>query len=104
MSVHRYTFTHNGYAEADLAHYQALVENEEAKYIILGRERAPTTGARHLQGFLSWTNKKRFQATKLLLPPGVHIETTRGKGRTIENLMDLTHFIVSIHGEERHLL
>jgi len=81
MSVHRYTFTHNNYIEDDLDHYKALVDNHVAKYIILGREVAPGTGTRHLQGFLSWTSKKRFNATKLLLPAGVHIETTRGMGR-----------------------
>lgn len=50
----------------DLAHH--------ARYVVAGRETAPTTGTPHLQGFVYFDNPRRFSGVRKLLPPGTHIE------------------------------
>lgn len=48
-----------------------------AKYILIGKERAPGTGTLHYQGFLYWPNPRSFRATIELLA-GSHVEIARG--------------------------
>ena len=65
--VRSYIFTHNNYINTDLE------DNLDCKYIIYGKEVAPTTNTPHLQGFVSFNTVKSFkQVVKLL--PGCHIE------------------------------
>ena len=47
------------------------------KYII-GKEIAPTTLKKHLQGFLKLDKKRRFSQVIKLLPKGIHLEATLG--------------------------
>lgn len=57
----------------DLARLPAWVT-----YVVLQKERAPTTGKYHFQGYLQVDPRKRFSAVKKALPDGAHIEVARG--------------------------
>lgn len=47
-------------------------------YTIIGLETCPSTQRQHLQGYIYWSGRKRFNAVKALLPEGAHIEAARG--------------------------
>lgn len=50
----------------------------ECRYMIFGREVAPTTGQRHLQGFVTFKNALGLQTVKEKLPFGAHVEVAKG--------------------------
>lgn len=66
-------FTWNNYPET---HHQDLV-SLGSRYILYGRETAPETGTRHLQGYLYFSNAKTRTAIIRKLP-GPHYELARG--------------------------
>lgn len=50
-------------------------------YLIYGRENCPTTGARHLQGYITFTNPRDMGGVKQLLSnQTVHLEKAKGTG------------------------
>lgn len=49
------------------------------RYIIVGKEIAPTTGKMHGQGFIQFKTKRRFNTVKKTLPPGVHLSTMKAR-------------------------
>lgn len=62
----------------DLLEYK-WEEEENVKYIIIGREECPTTGKEHLQGYVELWNKKTMNKVKSILKdPAVHLEKRRG--------------------------
>jgi len=69
----KYIFTWNSPPDD----FTTLLDNVECKYIIAGREVAPTTGQPHLQGFVYYTQAKSFAAVRRHLT-GCHIEIARG--------------------------
>lgn len=78
----RWCFT---YQSATVGHDQhmtaaadAAMVNGKAIYWIFGIETAPTTGTRHLQGYLETPETVRFSAVLALLPLGCHVELARG--------------------------
>ncbi len=56
----------------------ALMTTKEAVYMIRGNEVAPTTGQRHMQGYVQFARTMRFKKVKELLPDGAHIELAKG--------------------------
>jgi len=60
-----------------LLHLFLLSEEPRVSYIIAGRERAPTTGRRHLQCFIRFVDRLSFQDVRALLPE-CHLERARG--------------------------
>ncbi len=50
----------------------------KSSYLIVGDEVAPTTHKKHWQGYAYWSNARRFEGVKKLLPDGCHIEPARG--------------------------
>lgn len=77
-----WTFTKNNYEEKDEEKVK-WIQTQGARYIVYGRETAPTTGTKHLQGYVYFTNAKSFNKVKELLPNGSHIE--KAKGTMTEN-------------------
>lgn len=69
----KWCFTLNNYSEED----QACVQAWECKYLVYGRETAPETGTRHLQGYVVFLKNARLSAVKKL-GPRCHWEVARG--------------------------
>jgi len=63
LLLFRYQFTWNNYTEADQEKVREFAANE-CKYLVFGRELAPTTGTPHLQGFFILKKKQRITQIK----------------------------------------
>lgn len=73
-SRHRsWCFTLNNYTNADCVSLDSI----SCTYVIYGKETAPTTGTRHLQGFITFSSGKTMRCVKSLLP-GCHLSVARG--------------------------
>jgi len=59
----RWIFTCNNYTEADLDYFATI----HVRFIIYGKEIAPTTGTPHLQGFVVLNSAKTVSATRKFL-------------------------------------
>jgi len=68
-------FTINNYSDNDII---SLKRNIKYRYIILGDEIAPTTGTKHIQGYVYLANAITFESLKKKLPSGTHIEQAKG--------------------------
>lgn len=66
-------FTKNNYALSDCDRLLLI----PCRYIIFGKEVAPTTGTPHLQGYISFESAKSLSAVASLLP-GCHLLVARG--------------------------
>lgn len=73
MRSRAYVFTWNNPPENAVDILRTL----DCRYIVYGRERAPSTGTQHLQGYVYWSNGKTNTAARRILP-GCHIERARG--------------------------
>ncbi|AMH87650.1 replication-associated protein [Pacific flying fox associated cyclovirus-1] len=62
-SHRRYVFTLNNYSDDDVARLQQL----EARYMVFGKEVAPTSGTKHLQGFINFGRAVRFNSARKLV-------------------------------------
>ncbi|UPW41889.1 replication associated protein [Dipodfec virus RodF1_112] len=69
-----YCFTINNYTEEDIQR----LDNIQCKYIVYGKEVAPSTGTRHLQGYIQFRNMRSFNALKNDLGNHVHLERAMG--------------------------
>lgn len=72
----RWCFTLNNYVEADIISLGQLAASDEVRYLVFGREVAPS-GTPHLQGFILFTSNHRLRATRLAIPRA-HLEVARG--------------------------
>ena len=81
MRSRRFVFTYNNYPEEynDDARLDSWLESIGAKYIIVGREVAPSTNTPHLQGYCEFANARTFARLHQLFP-GAHVESARGSG------------------------
>lgn len=68
-----FTFTINNYTDDTFRMLSLL----EAKYVIYGKEIAPSTGTPHLQGYVHFENAKTLRSTIKKLP-GAHVEVRQG--------------------------
>lgn len=56
-----YCFTINNYRKADLKHFHKLAEGlSKHRYICFGLEEAPTTGTKHIQGYIQLKDAQRL--------------------------------------------
>ena len=67
-------FTLNNYTEEDVVRLQAL--GGEVDYLIAGKE-VGTNGTPHLQGLVSFSQRKRLAQVKALLGAKPHLEVCR---------------------------
>jgi len=74
-------FTLNNYVEDDEQHLDGI----ECQYLIYGREIAPTTGTRHLQGYIHFSSEKTLRRVKAILGARYHLEARLG---TIEQAIE----------------
>lgn len=56
---------------------ESLTSNVATRYIVIGKEFAPTTGTVHWQGFVEWENAATFNQMKQRIE-GAHIEPAKG--------------------------
>lgn len=70
----RWCFTLNNYTDEDERRIQEL----ECRYIIYGREVAPDTGTKHLQGYISLNQPCTFGAIVARIGGGAHVEGAKG--------------------------
>lgn len=73
-----FCFTHNNYPNTELE------DNVDCRYIVYGKEIAPSTSTLHLQGFIYFSNAKTLSSVIKLLP-GCHVEQMKG---TIEQAIE----------------
>lgn len=73
MKFYNFCFTHNNWTEES---YADLV-SKKYKYLILGKEVAPTTLTPHLQGFVAFKNQRSLAAV-IKAFPGCHITPCNG--------------------------
>lgn len=80
----RWTFTVNNYEEEDINALKDLFDRIECAYWIIGKENAPTTGTRHLQGYFRTQSKiyrntltSRFHFSYLILANGSEWENRK---------------------------
>lgn len=74
-------FTFNNYSIIDVEHLEHIFKVNEINYI-MGFEIAPTTGMKHIQGFIS--AKKKMRPSQLKLNKKIHWEKI--KGSQLENI------------------
>ena len=77
MSKH-FVFTHNNYDAEVLQRYRDLLaDDDKFHYAVFGQEIAPTTGTRHLQGYVCFRTRTRIATVRRLFR-GAHVEIARG--------------------------
>ncbi|AXH76667.1 MAG: putative viral replication protein [Proteusivirus raitis] len=69
----RWCFTINNYIDEDINKLNAA----ECSYLVYGREVAPDTGTPHLQGFIIFSSRKRFNTVRAILGERGHYESAR---------------------------
>jgi len=69
-------FTLNNWEEEDPQRILDAVEQGIAKYVLFGKEFAPTTGTPHLQGMIIFRNKVRRGHVQETLKPGVQMHVS----------------------------
>lgn len=72
MKARAFTFTLNNYTDDDIAY----LNQHECVYIVYGKERAPTTGTPHLQGYVYYKNPRSIKAVQKLRK--WHVMQSRG--------------------------
>lgn len=71
-------FTWNNYDDVSLDVIAIVSQNDAVSYVCYGKE-VGENGTPHLQGFISFKRKKRFNAVKALLGARVHLERARAE-------------------------
>lgn len=94
--VKRIAFTLNNYDESDECRIRNLAG--DAAYLIVGRESCPTTGTKHLQGFINFNKRITFKEAKSKLGDRAHLETARGTDADNQKYCKKDGEIVIEHG------
>ena len=70
----------NNYTDEDVARLTTrFADTARVKYAVYGFEVAPTTGTRHLQGYVAFAHQKTMAAVKRFLGNNsVHVEVAMG--------------------------
>lgn len=77
-------WTLNNYTDAELESLQTLVAKGIALYVIYGKE-VGKSGTKHLQGFISFGNRKKLGGVKQILGSRAHIESARATNSQAAN-------------------
>jgi len=68
-----FVFTLNNYTNDDIDYLNQI----PCRYLCYGKEKAPTTGTPHLQGFVVWENPRYINGVRRILR-NCHVEVARG--------------------------
>lgn len=78
MQSKYWCFTFNNYEENDVNTLEQTLRNAGVTYYVFGRE-VGESGTRHLQGYLEFSRKKRFNTVKQVIGfDRIHLECRRG--------------------------
>lgn len=72
----RVVFTLNNYTDDEYSRIISL--SDEYLYAIVAREVCPSTGTQHLQGFINFKKKRRFNNIKQFIGHRLHLEEAKG--------------------------
>lgn len=75
-----FCFTWNNPTAASLLTLADIADSPLCQYLVFGRETAPTTGTVHLQGYVAFSSRRRFDVVCALLTPA-HVEIARGSAQ-----------------------
>lgn len=82
MASRSYCWTLHAYSPEDEAHILGI----ECRYVCFGRETCPTTGSKHLQGYIEFSKPRRLNNAKALFNnERVHLESRRGTREDARN-------------------
>ncbi|GAC77843.1 replication protein, partial [uncultured marine virus] len=73
-----YCFTCNNYTDEQRDLLKSLDDAGTTRYIVYQPEVAPTTGTKHLQGYIVFANPRTFDGVRVLLGPQFSIQVARG--------------------------
>lgn len=73
----RWVFTLNNPKGEINEFIESLTKSVATRYLVVGKELAPTTGTLHWQGFVEWENAATFNQMKQRIE-GAHIEPAKG--------------------------
>ena len=85
MQSNAWVFTINNYTDEDLKRLDYIKRN--SAFWVWGKEEAPTTGTRHIQGYIEFNQRRRRGAVSKELPRA-YLEPA--KGGFIENILYCT--------------
>lgn len=77
----KWCFTINNYTSELYDHLLKKITDNDPTYSIVGREKGSANGTNHLQGFIHFKEKKRFNQVKEILGNTSHIEPAKGTDR-----------------------
>lgn len=78
----RWVFTLNNYTQEDVDRLVGSGDSQLCEYLVFGKERAPRTGMRHLQGFVIFRAAIRLTTVKNRLgSQTMHLEVARGNDK-----------------------
>ncbi|AGS36206.1 replication-associated protein [Circoviridae 9 LDMD-2013] len=72
-----WVFTLNNYTEEEYEQLVELAESEDVSYAIYGKETGDS-GTPHIQGYIRFARKKRFNGVRRILGKRAHIECKKG--------------------------
>lgn len=75
----QWCFTLNNYTEDEEVRLKSLMldPTKKVRYLVLGKE-VGDSGTPHIQGYIAFQQRRKFDVVKKLLPARVHLEPTRG--------------------------
>lgn len=73
MKKQGFCFTWNNYREVDIKYLRKI----KCRYLVFGREIAPTTGTPHLQGYIYFHSERSFDEVRKILAPA-HVDIQVG--------------------------
>jgi len=75
----KWVFTVNNYTMEHVEQVKLI----ESKYCVFGFEVAPTTGTKHLQGFIEFKNPRSFQGVQFMFPKGTYLDRAKSTDEAI---------------------
>lgn len=72
-----WVFTLNNWTTAHIEYLSTLVDTQVLEYIVFGKETAPKTGTKHLQGYAEFPSKVSLKSVRTVLS-GCHLEPRKG--------------------------
>lgn len=70
------------FTEFDMLKIDKIWDESKMRYLVMGKEKCPTTGKEHLQGYVYFNNAVSFKGVKRYLSASTHVEGCRGNSES----------------------